>query len=176
VVNTIDFVAIASRARNPTFLFLDRFKAVHEFLISDLPDLDIVLGLDLLSKYELKLQWRKRIMTIADPLDSTAQHASAINDHSSCQPLELNSTLQQARISACTIDCDDSETWLAQLRLTESAYNDVAPLGKGSNNPKTSILMYPKQMLSHLMATVSLKLCHLGYVHVVQHQHYLLRT
>jgi hypothetical protein len=82
-------------------------------------------------------------MTIADPRDSTAQHASAINDHSSCQPLEFNSTLQQARISACTIDSDDSETCLAQLRLTESAYNDVAPLGKGSNidTPKTSTIL-----------------------------------
>jgi hypothetical protein len=42
---------------------------------------------------------------------------------------------------ACNIDCDDGKIWLAQLRLTESVSNDVhnvAPLGKGSDNPKSS--------------------------------------
>jgi hypothetical protein len=45
---------------------------------------------------------------------------------------------------ACNIDCDDGEIWLAQLRLTESVSNDVnnvAPLGKGSDNPKSSAIL-----------------------------------
>jgi hypothetical protein len=43
------------------------FKDVHDFLIADMPDLDIVVGLYFLSEYEPKLQWRNRTMTMADP-------------------------------------------------------------------------------------------------------------
>jgi hypothetical protein len=53
---------------------------VHDFLIADLPDLDIVLGLDFLSIYEPKLQRRKRIISIANPRSGVVQQISAIKD------------------------------------------------------------------------------------------------
>jgi hypothetical protein len=131
--------------RATTFLLFYGLKVVRKFLIADLPDVDIVLKIDFLSRYEPKLQWCKRIITMADPLDSTEkQHVSAINENP--RPV-IHSTLtqlvtMQEFASACTMDCDDGDIWLAaQLRLTESVSNDVAPLGKGSDNPKTSAIL-----------------------------------
>jgi hypothetical protein len=72
------------------------FKTMHNFLIADLPDLDVVLGLDFLSIYEPKLQWRKRSMTVADPHSGVVPQISAIKD---CPHPDIHSNL----IQLCTM-------------------------------------------------------------------------
>jgi hypothetical protein len=121
------------------------FKTEHDFLIADLPDLDVVLGLDFLSIYEPKLQWRKRIMSIADLRSGVVQQISAIKDRPHpdiCSNLIQLCTMQEFA-TACTKDSDDDddELWLVQLSLTYSVTNTVPLLGKGSDHPQMSAIL-----------------------------------
>jgi hypothetical protein len=119
------------------------FKTVHDFLIADLPDLDIGLVLDFLSLYEPKLQWRNRIMTIADPRSGIVQQIFAIKDRP--HPVVHSNLIQlctmQEFVTACTTDCDDDELWLVQLSLTDSETSTVPELGKGSDHPQISAIL-----------------------------------
>jgi hypothetical protein len=124
-------------------IWFNCFKPVHGFLIADSPDLDVVLGLYFLSIYEPKLQWRKRIMTVADPRSGVVQQISAIQDrpHPGIHSNLIQLCTMQEFATACTTDSDDDELWLVQLSLTDSVTNTVPLLGKGSDHPQISAIL-----------------------------------
>jgi hypothetical protein len=48
-------------------LKLREYRVIFQFLVADLPGLDIVLGLDFLEEHEPDLRWKQRLMRLKDP-------------------------------------------------------------------------------------------------------------
>lgn len=52
---------------SPSLLKLRQFRVHFEFLVADLPGLEVVLGLDFLEQFDPHLRWKKREMLLKDP-------------------------------------------------------------------------------------------------------------
>lgn len=128
-------------------LRLGGFKTKQEFLVADLPGLDVVLGLDFLEEYDPSLRWKKRTMEINDPnshIDNVyivhAQRSSSLPQiDSNC--IEL-CTIQEFADLVSRGECDGEELFLGFVRCTDSdssVQNDEhLYAGKGAQDPRVA--------------------------------------
>lgn len=126
-------------------LRLGGFRTKHEFLVADLPGLEVVLGLDFLEMYEPDLKWRKRRIHIKDPKPNVDNeyviHAKKGNalPHIDSNCIEL-CTIQDFADSVSRGDCDGEEIFLGFVRCTDNEntlqVDEHLYAGRGATDPR----------------------------------------
>ena len=120
------------------------FRVNFEFLVADLPGLDVVLGLDFLAKYDLILRWRQRYMLLNDPrpANDTVYKIQACSreslPHIQSDLIEL-CTMRQFADMCAKNDCSGDEVFVGFVRGTDSDFqrpeDDFLYSGKGGDHP-----------------------------------------
>jgi hypothetical protein len=99
------------------------YRASWDFLVADLPGLDVVFGTDFLDKYEPELNLKEREMHLpdSDPDDATiyiisAQYRAALSHIDNLRHIALCTIQEFAEVCASNRSTESDEIWLGCIR------------------------------------------------------------
>jgi hypothetical protein len=135
---------------NRCSLKLKGFRTSFEFLVADLPGLDVVLGLDFLEKYDPDLRWKKRSMKLKDPRPEVdnVYTIPAISR-------ESLPDIQTDLIELCTMrdfadmcaqkEVSEDDVFIGFLRCSDkeptTSEDEFLLAGKGADHPKVTAVL-----------------------------------
>jgi len=137
------------------------FRVKFEFLVADLPGLDVVLGLDFLEKYDPILRWKQRYLLLNDPrpANDTVYKIQACSRESlpriQSDLIELCSMRQFADMCSNN-ECLGDEVFIGFVRCTDSDSprrgDDLLYSGKGGDHPDVQQVLsdFSDVLVSHL--------------------------
>ena len=121
------------------------FRTKHKFLVVDMPEYDVVLGLDFLSQHEPHIKWRKRTMTLK--VRNAPVTLQAYKDPDVPEGLRSN-VIELCSINAFSRACASDKSINVAKAFVGTVFPDDMPSvspdlhsGKGANHPLVAPLL-----------------------------------
>lgn len=135
---------------NNCSLKLKGFRVNFQFLVADLPGLEVVLGLDFLEKYDPNLRFKQRRMILRDPRPGNDNehtiHAASRESLPEIHTTHIElCTMRQFADMCANRECSEDEVFVGFMRCTDSdapeRIDEFLYAGKGGDHPKVKSVL-----------------------------------